>query len=92
MRNGQGTPAILIPAKVCTAVDLELSEEEAVELFDAWANSTLICPGFDNIGKIEIEGDTSSIDSKNLQFYIEKNPRGFNSDGDGKKTTQVTQQ
>jgi len=53
---------------------LELSEEEAEELFVAWANSTLICPAFDLIGKIEIAGDTGTIDSQNLIFSIEKNP------------------
>jgi hypothetical protein len=63
-----------IPAKDCTAEDLELSPEEAIELFDAWANSTLICPQFNGIGKIEIAGDTGTIDSKNLIFDIEKNP------------------
>jgi hypothetical protein len=54
---------------------LELSDVEAAELFDAWANSTLICPEFNGLANIEISGDTGSIDSKNLIFDIEKNPR-----------------
>lgn len=49
-RSGVTTQEIKIPAKACTAEDLELSEEEAAELFDAWVNSTLACPGFDEIG------------------------------------------
>jgi hypothetical protein len=62
---------------------------EAAELFDAWANSTLICPEFDEIGKINIEGDTASIDSKNLIFKIEMNKRSFRSNDPLKKTSQA---
>ena len=45
-RSGKITQDIKIPAKDCTADDLELSEVEATELLDAWANSTLACPNF----------------------------------------------
>ena len=54
MRSGKSASNIRIPAKACTGDDLGLSEEEATELFDAWANSTLACPAFDEIGKIEV--------------------------------------
>lgn len=72
-RSGTITQDIKIPAKACTAEDLELSEVEAAELFDAWANSTLVCPSFVELDTLFIEGDTASIDSKNLHFKVEKN-------------------
>ena len=61
-----------IPAKECTAEDLDLSKEEAAELFDVWVNSTLVCPAFDDIGKIEIKGDTSSVETQSLVLNIER--------------------
>lgn len=72
-RSGTVTQDIKIPAKACTAEDLELSEVEATELFDAWANSTLVCPSFVELDTLNIEGDTASVDSKNLHFKVEKN-------------------
>jgi hypothetical protein len=72
-RSGTITQDIKVPAKACTAEDLDLSEVEATELFDAWVNSTLVCPSFIELDSINIEGDTASIDSKNLHFIVEKN-------------------
>ena len=61
-----------IKAKKCSAEDLELDEQEAIDLFALWANSTLICPDWDPDLKTLIKGDTSSILTRNLVFEIEK--------------------
>ena len=63
---------MIIKAKDCTAEDLELTEEEAVDLFALWANSTLICPDWDPDLKTLIKGDSSSSLTRNLVFEIEK--------------------
>jgi len=60
-----------INAKKCTAEDLELDEQEAIDLFALWGNSTLICPDWDPDLKTLIKGDTSSILTRNLVFEIE---------------------
>jgi hypothetical protein len=39
-----------IPAKECSAEDLELSDEDAENLLSVWANFTLICPVLDDVG------------------------------------------
>jgi len=61
-----------IPAKDCSAEDLELSDIEAENLFSVWANFTLICPLLDDIGKFDIKGDTASRLTKNLVFEVNK--------------------
>ena len=61
-----------INAKKCSAEDLELNEQEAIDLFALWANSTLICPDWDPDLKTLIKGDTSSILTRNLVFEVEK--------------------
>ena len=70
---GQGrVKTIKIPAKTCTAEDLELSEEENDTLMSVWQNYTLLCPAFDDIGKTDIQGDSSSRLTKNLVFEVNK--------------------
>lgn len=61
-----------IEPKECTAEDLELSDEEAADLFALWANSTLICPDWDPDLKTLIKGDSASVLTRNLVFEIEK--------------------